>query len=252
MKKHGAIALLLILSLCLTITPALAQENNSGVSNLKAVIISPFQVKVTWDSPDSAFRVFYQPVKGNLYYFVDVNTNSALIYLAPLTDYMIWVQPEGKEVSETVNISTPKASTQKEYGYRFREFSFYTTTGGPELNFFEDSSRVRVNKVQGALMAGAGEARDYYMLTEFNMSHASQDRNMHYMLVMTPPNSFERLLDHGDLTLPGHWTDINYAFVLNKLIYSHTNYLGEMSPGKYSIDLIINGWHAGGAELIVE
>ncbi len=57
-------------------------------------------------------------------------------------------------------------------------------------------------------MVGAGEARNYYMLTEFNMSHASQDRNMHYMLVMTPPNSFERLLDHGDLTLPGHWTDM--------------------------------------------
>lgn len=252
MKKHSAIALLLALALFLSLSPAIAQEDNSGVSNLKAVVVSSFQVKVTWDSPDSAFKVFYQPVKGDVYYYVDAYAPSAMLYVSPSTDYQIWVQAEGGEASKLVYASTPKASSQREYGYKYRTLTFYTTTGSSNENFFDDGTRVRVDRVQGALLAGAGEVRNYYLVDDFYMTRTKQDKELHYMLVLTPPNSPERLIDHGDLVLPGNWMYINYAFNLNGLLQTHLNHIGEMSPGRYAIDLIINGWHAGGTVLIVE
>ena len=206
---------------------------------------------MTWDSPDKAFRVLYQPANGKLSYFLDVTTNAALVYLAPATEYLLWVQPEGKGISEAVKVSTPKASEKREFGYRFRSASFYTSTGSPEANFFEDSSRKRVDRVEAALLAGAGEARNYYLLTDFTLNRSEQDKSMHFMLVMTPPGSKERIVVHGDMTLPGQWTSTNYAFTLNGLIRTHINNLGEMKPGRYTIDLIINGWRAGNAVLRV-
>ncbi len=251
MKRRTVSALLaLVLLASLPVYPVFASQ--SGISNLKAVPYSATQIKVTWDGGGSVYEVNYSPVDASFHYYDTVYTDSALISVVPETDYAITVNEEGGEESDPVYVRSPRLSTTREYGYKYQKFSLYYVSGGSNLNFWDDDSRTRVERIQGASLAGAGDLRNFHAAVEFTLSSAKSDKELSAVIVLYPPDSADRFTTSEVIYVPAAWTSALWAFSVDNVFQTYLAYNDAFAPGRYALELYFNGWLGGKTTFIVE
>lgn len=251
MKKR-LIAAALVLALTLSLPSWFVSASAGGISGLKAVPYSATQVKLTWEGGGSVYEVNYAPVAASFHYYDTVYTNSALISVVPDTDYAITVNEEGGEESDPVYVRTPRLSTTREYGYKYQNFSVYYVSGGTNLNFWEDDSRVRAERVQGAYLAGAGDLRNFHATVEFTLASAKADKELSAIIVLYPPNSTDRFTTSEVISVPASWTSAQWAFSIDNIFQTYLAYNDAFEPGRYALELYFNGWLGGKTTFIVE
>jgi len=251
MKRTLAAVLSALLLIAALAIPALAQED-SGITGLKATAFSATQIKVSWEGGAPPYRVHYGPVKGQFTYYDEVYSNSALIQVAPDTNYQIYVsQGEGAQ-SAPVYATTPRLSSQREYNYKYRNFSLYYTNADTNTDFWDDASRTRVERVQGAMLASAGELRNFFIAVEYTLSRAKTDKILQAVVVLYPPNSADRYVYSETTTIPGDWTGVRSAYNINHIFQTYLSYNDTFAPGRYAVELYFNGWLGGKTSFTVE
>lgn len=251
MKRNHAILALLLLA-CLLLPQAALATGGSGVSNLKGTAYSAIHIKLTWSGSASAYEVNYKPVNGSFRYFDEVTNESALIIVAPDTTYEITVNARGGKESAPIYVTTPSYSTTREYNYRYISLSLYAASANTNLDFWEDETRTRYERIQRSLLAGAGEMRDFYAISDFTMSPTSQEKALDYVVVLTPPYSPDRYLTSGVLSVPGSWDNALYAYYLSDMFKVYLEYNDSFAPGVYALEVFLNGWLGGKTTFVVE
>lgn len=251
MKKHLVFMTLLVLafSMIFSIT---ASADSSGISSLRAIAFSATQVRISWQGSASVYEVNYSPVDGSFRYAETAYANSIILGLAPDTTYEITVNALGRTESDPVYVTTPRFSTTREYGYKYQNFNLYYVSANSNVDFWDDSSRTRADKIQGSFLASAGHLRNFFYVSDFTLSSARQDKEFDYVVVMIPPRSADRYLSTGTISVPGSWTWVSWAYPINNILELYLENNGYFAPGKYVYAVYLNGWLGGKSTLIVE
>ena len=253
MMKRTLAAVLSALLLFAALPLSAFAAEDSGITGLKATPFSATQIKVSWQGGSPPFRVHYGPVKGVFTYYDEVYENSALLQVAPETNYKISVsQGEEGAQSDLAYATTPRLNSQREYNYKYRNFSLYYTNADSNTDFWDDASRTRVERVQGAMLASAGELRNFFIAVEYTLSRAKTDKNLQAVVVLYPPNSADRYLYSETTSIPGDWTGVRSAYNINHIFQTYLSYNDAFAPGRYAVELYFNGWLGGKTSFTVE
>jgi len=250
---RSMLALLAVLALLLSAPLAQGAQSQTpaAIDKLRANPISATQAQVSWTGEASVYEVYYKPVNGSFHYFDTVYDTSTILSLAPDTTYEIIVVADGVE-SAPVYAKMPRPSTTREYNYKYQSFEFFYTNASTQADFFEDSSRTKLDRVSASTLAGAGVLREFFALSRFTMASAKYDKELHYLVVLYPPASQDRYLLSGVFSIPGSWTSVQYAYHVTPLITSYIGQNGSMDSGRYLMEVYLNGWLGGKLNLVVE
>lgn len=251
MKRLMA-AMALVMVLVSMFFGSAAAAAQTAVTGLKAMPYSATQVKVSWQGDASVYEVYYKPVEGTFHYYDTVYENSAIISVAPDTDYEIIVKAEEGEESEPVYVTTPRISSTREYSYKYKSFSQYFVNADRTLSFWDIESPTKFSRIQGSYLSSAGELRDFFAVADFTMSRTSYDKELPYVIVLYPPKSADRYLSSDVISVTGAWTGIQWAYPINNLFEAYMSYNDAFAKGTYALELYINGWLGGKTTFIVE
>ena len=251
MKKLMAAMTLVIVFVSVFLGSAAAAAQTT-VTGLKAIPYSATQIKVSWQGDASIYEVYYGPVEGTFHYFDTVYENSAIINVAPDTNYEIIVKSQDQEESEPVYVTTPRISSTREYGYKYKSFTLYFVNAERTLSFWDIESPTKFNRIQGSYLSSVGELRDFFAVADFTMSRTSYDKELPYVIVMYPPKSADRYLSSDVISVTGSWTGIQWAYPINNLFEAYMSYNDAFAKGTYALELYINGWLGGKTSFIVE
>jgi hypothetical protein len=252
MKRRILSALLALLTAASLPLGLAMAESASPVTNLKAVPYSATQVKVTWDGPEGMYYVNYGVAGGSFHYYDTVYTTEALINVAPETSFAIYISVESGAKSGEVFVTTPRASTQREYRYKYTNFKLYYVNANTHLDIWEDSSRTEIDRVQSAYLQSAGDLRDFHVGVEFTMSSAKSDKELPYVIVLYPPDKIDRFMSYGTMVIPADWTSVQWADNINYIFTTYLAYNDNFTPGRYRLELYLNGWSGGKTDFVIE
>ncbi len=255
MKRiRPALLFLTVLAILLANTGALAAQTAApqAATAVKATPISATQAKVSWSGDAPVYEVYYKPVNGSFHYFDTVYDTSTILSLAPETTYEITVVTKDGAESEPVYANMPRLSNTREYNYKYQSFELYYTNANTQVDFFEDSSRTKLDRVSASLLAGAGVLREFFVLSRFSMSGAKHDKDLNYLIVLYPPSSADRFLSSGVFSIPGSWTSAQYAYHITPLLSSYVEQNGSFAAGRYVLEVYLNGWLGGKLNFAVD
>ncbi len=250
-RKFWFAALALALLYALPLVGAAAQSE--PISGVRAIPFSATQLKVSWDGPSAAYKVNYGIPDGEFYYYENAYETSVMLMVVPGAPYYVTVSYEdGTGETEPVYVTMPRVGTQREFNYRYMNFRAYFVNTNTHLDFWEDDSRTAFERIQGVYLSGAGEVRDYVAGVEFTVSRTNADKEFNYIVVLYAPGERDYYVNYGTEIVPGNWSGGRLAVGLNYPIQTYLEYNGAFAPGRYDLELYINGWLGGRTSFVVD
>ena len=66
------------------------------------------------------------------------------------------------------------------------------------------------------------------------------------------PGETDYYVNYGTEIIPGNWSGGRFAVGLNYPIQTYLDYNGSFAPGRYDLELYINGWLGGRTSFVVD
>ncbi|HSK69331.1 MAG TPA: hypothetical protein VLA21_08750 [Candidatus Limnocylindria bacterium] len=250
-RRNLAILPALVLFLSLWAAPALA--GSGRITDVRAVPYSATQLKVSWNGPGSVFVVNHGVPDGDFNYYDTAYASSIILSVVPGATYWVTVSFEDQTgETEPVYVTMPRAGTAREFNYRYKNFRAYFVNPNNRLEFWEDDSRTPFERIQGVYLSGAGELRNYAAGVEFTVSRTKADKEFNYIVVLYAPGELDYYVNTGTEIIPGSWTSGRFAVDLTYPIQTYLDYNGAFTPGRYDLELYINGWLGGRTSFVVD